>query len=282
MEIKILVDDVAYKRYFAQHGLSILIKTDDDKKILFDAGQNPYTLKKNLEIMGENITDDLDGIIISHGHYDHTDGLSYLIGGKYKTSENKENNLNFPIYIHPDAFLDRYSQNKRYIGIDKNIKNFLNNYEHLKLVNGPYFEDNLVISGTVERNNIYEPEIFYKRVNNEDGIGYNTDNNFEIDSVNDDMFIIVDDVIITGCSHSGIINVVEYAKKINKNKIRGLVGGFHLIVSSNEYINTVYEYLKNSDLEFIMPIHCTGFNAMKTLSNLDNFIYGHVGKILEV
>jgi 7,8-dihydropterin-6-yl-methyl-4-(beta-D-ribofuranosyl)aminobenzene 5'-phosphate synthase len=96
------------------------------------------------------------------------------------------------------------------------------------------------------------------------------------------MFIIVDDVVITGCSHSGIINVIEYAKKINKNKIRGVIGGFHLVVSSNNHIQSVYEYLNNSDLEFIMPLHCTGFNAMKVLSELDNFIYGHVGKVIEL
>ena len=270
MEIKILVDDMAYKRYFAQHGLSIIIKTDD-KKILFDVGQNPYTLKKNLELMDED--DNFDSIVISHGHYDHTDGLSYFIDKKNK---NKKSDINIPIYIHPDAFLDRYSQNKRYIGIDKDIKEFLKNYEYLKLVNEPYFEDNMIISGKVERNNPYEPEIFYKSIDD------NSSKNFEIDNVNDDMFIIVDDVIITGCSHSGIINVIEYAKKINKNKIRGVVGGFHLVVSSNDYIQSVYEYLNNSDLEFIMPLHCTGFNAMKVLSELDNFIYGHVGKVMEL
>ena len=270
MEIKILVDDMAYKRYFAQHGLSIIIKTDD-KKILFDVGQNPYTLKKNLELMDED--DNFDSIVISHGHYDHTDGLSYFIDKKNK---NKKSDINIPIYIHPDAFLDRYSQNKRYIGIDKDIKEFLKNYEYLKLVNEPYFEDNMIISGKVERNNPYEPEIFYKSIDD------NSSKNFEIDNVNDDMFIIVDDVIITGCSHSGIINVIEYAKKINKNKIRGVIGGFHLVVSSNDYIQSVYEYLKNSDLEFIMPIHCTGFNAMNVLSELDNFIYGHVGKVMEL
>ena len=158
MEIKILVDDMAYKRYFAQHGLSIIIKTDD-KKILFDVGQNPYTLKKNLELMDED--DNFDSIVISHGHYDHTDGLSYFIDKKNK---NKKSDINIPIYIHPDAFLDRYSQNKRYIGIDKDIKEFLKNYEYLKLVNEPYFEDNMIISGKVERNNPYEPEIFYKSI----------------------------------------------------------------------------------------------------------------------
>ncbi|AEH06320.1 MBL fold metallo-hydrolase [Methanothermococcus okinawensis] len=268
MEIKILVDDIAYKRYFAQHGLSILVKTADDKKILFDVGQSSYVLNKNLELMGED--DNFDSIVISHGHYDHTDGFTYFMD---KYNKNKKFEMDIPVYIHPDAFLDKYSDDKRYIGIDKNIKDFLRNYKHLKLVNEPYFEDNVIISGKVERTHPYEPEIFYKRDDN---------NKFEVDYVNDDMFMIVDDVVITGCSHSGIINVIEYAKKINKNKIRGVIGGFHLVVSSNEYINKVYDYLKNSDLEFIMPIHCTGFNAMKVLSELDNFIYGHVGKTMEL
>jgi 7,8-dihydropterin-6-yl-methyl-4-(beta-D-ribofuranosyl)aminobenzene 5'-phosphate synthase len=190
--------------------------------------------------------------------------------------------MDIPIYVHPDAFLDRYSQNKRYIGIDKDIKEFLKNYKYLKLINEPYFEDNLIISGEIERNSPNEPEIFYKLVNNNGNGDNDSNNNFEIDSVNDDMFIIVDDVVITGCSHSGIINVIEYAKKINKNKIRGVIGGFHLVVSSNDYIQSVYEYLNNSDLEFVMPLHCTGFNAMKVLSDLDNFIYGHVGKVIEL
>ena len=276
MEIKILVENTAYKKYLAQHGLSIIVKTDD-KKILFDAGQNPYVLNKNLELMGED--DNFDGIVISHGHYDHTDGLSYFID-KYKNKKSQD--MDIPIYIHPDAFLDRYSQNKRYIGIDKDIKEFLKNYKYLKLINEPYFEDNLIISGEIERNSPNEPEIFYKLVNNNGNGDNDSNNNFEIDSVNDDMFIIVDDVVITGCSHSGIINVIEYAKKINKNKIRGVIGGFHLVVSSNDYIQSVYEYLNNSDLEFIMPLHCTGFNAMKVLSELDNFIYGHVGKVIEL
>ncbi len=279
MEVKILVDDMAYKRYFAQHGLSIIVKTEN-KKILFDVGQNPYVLNKNLKIMGEN--DNFDSIIISHGHYDHTDGLSYFMKHKKDDSKN-ELDIDIPIYVHPDAFLDRYSQSKKYIGIDKNIKEALKNYKHLVLVDKPYFEDNIVISGKIERNSIYEPELFYRLTSNNNKNNKNDKNvNFEIDEVNDDMFMIVDDIIVTGCSHSGIINVIEYAKKINKGKIRGVIGGFHLVVSSDEYINKVYEYLKCSDLEFIMPIHCTGFKAMKILSNLDNFIYGHVGKTLKI
>ncbi|ABR56101.1 MBL fold metallo-hydrolase [Methanococcus aeolicus] len=284
MEIKIIVENTAYKKYIAQHGLSILVKSDN-KKILFDAGQNPYILKKNMELLNEN--SNFDGIIISHGHYDHTDGLKDII--------NNTEDINIPIYVHPDAFLERYSNNGTYIGIDKDIKKFLKNYDYLNLIEKPYHDknNNLIISGKIERNNYFEPELFYKLKENEKletGSSQKNDKiknisknpNYEIDSTYDDMFIIVDGVIITGCSHSGIINVVEYAKKINKNKIRGVIGGFHLITSSKNHIQTVYEYFENSDLEFIMPMHCTGFKALKKLSKLDNFIYGHTGKTLEL
>jgi len=261
MEIVVLVDNIASKPYIAQHGLSIIVKTED-RKILFDTGQDPNTLKRNLKLMGED--DNFDCIVISHGHYDHTDGLKYFIeGGKSR--------LKVPIYIHPEAFVDRYIEG-RYIGIDRNLKKYLKK-ENLILVNDkPHYEKDMIVSGKVERLFPYEIDPFYMVL--EDGTR-------KVDYVNDDMFIIVEDVVFTGCAHSGIINVIEYAKKINKN-VRGVVGGFHLIHASKDYIKTVYDYLSAHNFEFIMPLHCTGLYATKVLSKLNNFIYGHVGKKLMV
>ncbi|MFU8653452.1 MBL fold metallo-hydrolase [Methanotorris formicicus] len=259
MQIKILIDNIAYKKYLAQHGLSIIV--EGKERILLDTGQSPLVLEKNLEIMGED--DNFDAIILSHGHYDHADGLSYFI--------NKED-FNSKIIMHPDALLDKYSGNKRrYIGINKEIKEFLKNYSNTLFVEEPYkLSKDVIISGYIPRKNHYEMEKFYTLVNGE----------FKEDSINDDMFLIVDGVVITGCSHSGIINVVEYAKTLSN--IRGVIGGFHLGGASERYINEVKEYFKNQDLEFIMPLHCTGFEASKILSDLDNFVYGHVGKIIEL
>ncbi|AEF96338.1 MBL fold metallo-hydrolase [Methanotorris igneus] len=259
MQIKILIDNIAYKRYLAQHGLSIII--EGKKRILFDTGQNPLTLKKNLEIMGED--DSFDAIVLSHGHYDHADGLFYFI--------NKED-FNTQIIMHPDALLDKYDENKRrYIGINKEIKEFLKNYSNTLFVEEPYkLSKDIIISGYIPRKISCEMEKFYTLMDGE----------FKEDFVNDDMFLIVDGVVITGCSHSGIVNVIEYAKSLSK--IRGVIGGFHLVNASERYINEVKEYLKNQNLEFIMPLHCTGFKAMKILSDLDNFVYGHVGKVIEI
>jgi len=270
MEIMVLIDNIASKPYIAQHGLSLIIK-HNDKKILFDTGQDPFTLRKNLETIKEK--DNFDSIVISHGHYDHTDGLQYFINKRNKSSSDRENKYDIPIYIHPEAFVDRYSRDKRkYIGINKSLKKHLIKENLIFVENNPYFEGDMIISGKVERIFPYEEELFYILTK---------DNNYKIDPVNDDMFIIVDGVVITGCAHSGIINVMEYAKKINKNKkIRGVIGGFHLTSTSKEYLDKVYNYFSKCDLEVIMPLHCTGFNALNLLSTLDNFLYGHVGKKL--
>ncbi|MDK2790830.1 MAG: 7,8-dihydropterin-6-yl-methyl-4-(beta-D-ribofuranosyl)aminobenzene 5-phosphate synthase [Methanothermococcus sp.] len=269
MEVKVIIDNLAWKKYFAQHGLSLIVKTED-LKILFDTGQNPLILKKNLEIMEEK--DDFNAIVLSHGHYDHTDGFSYFI--ETNNYGNANINIDIPIIMHPDAFVDRYDRTKnKYIGIKNEIKDFLKKYPKIELIEKPYnISKNIIVSGCVKRNQYYETEEFYKLENG----------TFKNDIVNDDMFLIVDGVVITGCSHSGIINVIEYAKKIKKvDKIRGVIGGLHLVNSSDSYIKTVKEYLENQDLEFIIPLHCTGFKALKELSSLDNFIQGHVGSVFE-
>ncbi len=269
MNIKVIVDNIANKDYLAQHGLSMFITSNSGKKILFDTGQSELVLKHNYKSIVGN--EDFNTIILSHGHYDHTNGLKYFIN---TCTDNKYNNkLDVPIYIHKDGFLERY-YNNNYIGIDKSIINYLNNYDNLyKIEKITKIEKNIILSGTVKREySYYEKDNFYYIDNN---------GNKKEDLVIDDMFLIVDNVLITGCSHSGIINTVEYAKSINKNII-GVVGGFHLGCASNEYINNIYNYFKNSDLEFIMPMHCTGFNALKKLSDLDIFKFSCVGMELTI
>ncbi|HID47915.1 MAG TPA: MBL fold metallo-hydrolase [Methanothermococcus okinawensis] len=258
MEILVLVDNIASRPYVPEHGLSIVVKTED-KKILFDAGPDPNILSRNLKLTGED--DNFHSIVISHGHYDHTDGLKHLI----------ERRPEIPIYIHPQAFVDRYREG-RYIGIDRELKECLKRRNLILVEDKPYYREDIIISGKVERLFPYERDLFYKVL--EDGT-------YKIDYVDDDMFMIVEDVVFTGCAHSGIINVIEYAKKINK-RVRGVVGGFHLMHASKEYIKRIYDYLSTQDLEFIMPLHCTGLYATKFLSKLNNFIYGHVGKKLIV
>lgn len=260
MEIKILVDNTAKGKFLAQSGFSAIIKYEDSK-VLFDCGQNDYVFKNNLKLMDED--DDFDAVIFSHGHYDHTDGFKYFI-------EKYGENLDVPVYIHEASFVDRY-HGERYIGIDENVKNFLKNYKNLKLVEKPVkISKNLIISGTIPRTNFYERENFEKVEN-----GQKTE-----DIVIDDMFVIVKDIILSGCTHSGVINCISYAKTLKE--VNGIIGGFHMGAASDTYINQVKDYLNDQDFRLISPLHCTGFNATKELSNVKGFKFGHVGSIFEI
>ena len=65
--------------------------------------------------------------------------------------------------------------------------------------------------------------------------------------------------IITGCSHSGICNIVEYAKEVcNDNRVLGIIGGFHLFEVS-EQVNKTIEYFKENNIKELYPCHCTSF-----------------------
>jgi len=260
MEVKILVDNTASSRYLSQSGFSAIIK-DADFKVLFDCAQSAYVFEKNLELMNE--TDDFDAIIFSHGHYDHTDGFSYFL-------EKYGENLDIPIYIHKSAFGKPYLDDK-YVGIDEKIKEFLKNYGKTIMVEKPVeIFKNLVISGTVERKSFYEKEKFYTVEN-----GQKTE-----DIVHDDMFLIVNNTIVTGCSHSGVINCIEHGKSIKP--ITGIIGGFHMHSASEDYLKKVKEYFLKEDFNLISPMHCTGFNTTKELSDLKGFVFGKTGTVFNI
>ncbi|WP_457611908.1 MBL fold metallo-hydrolase [Methanocaldococcus sp.] len=245
--IKIVIDNRTEGKFLAQHGLSILIK--DDKRILFDAGQDGRVLEYNLKLMGE--VEKFDYFILSHGHYDHSDGLKFLI----------ENELIDRVVIHKDALKERYYKN-RYIGVSEEVKKLLDKVDVIFIKNKFKIDKNNMVLGEIERNFYYESDISEGKK----------------DLVEDEIIFITNNKLITGCSHSGIINVVEYAKKYFD--INFVIGGFHLINSSEKYINEVYNYFRSNNIK-LAPLHCTGFRALTKLSNLPNFIYSYSGWAIE-
>ncbi len=244
--IRVVVDNHTYTSLYAEHGLSILV--DNGKRILFDTGKSKIILK-NLKLLDELET--FDYVVLSHGHYDHCNGLKYI-------KELADN-----IIVHKDALINRYYKN-RYIGIDKEVKNLLKD--------AIFIEDEYKISKDIivfksDRKHFYEIDDF-------------RDENNNLDIVKDEISLYYKEYLFVGCSHSGIVNIIETCKDLNKN-IKGVIGGFHLINSTDKYIDYVYNYLSKQSFWF-SPLHCTGFYALSKLSNLNNFIYGYAGKNYEM
>ena len=89
-------------------------------------------------------------------------------------------------------------------------------------------------------------------------------------------------VILTGCAHPGIVNVVRKAKQLSKGEVYLVMGGFHLAGLSNEQIREVIRMLKEMGVKKVAPSPCTGEKALAFFQEAwgDNFLVGGVGAII--
>lgn len=269
MKITVLVDNNTFDfippYLLGQSALSFFIETGK-YKYLFDVGYSD-TIIQNAESLKINILE-VDQIIISHSHIDHTHGLETL--GKLLT---KRTNL----VAHPYAFLKRFYPNLNgiQIGIHFPLKT-LEKYFNLIGKDKVYeIDENLYFLGQIPRNNNFEKS---------DPIGVletgEEDNNL------DDTALVYKSskglVIITGCSHSGVCNIIEYAKQIcDENKIHDVIGGFHLLKPNKKQLQGTLKYFETLKADVIHPCHCTDLNSKIALSQVANIAEVGSGLVLE-
>lgn len=276
MKLTVLVDNntIIDRYFYGEPGVSYLIECDGGR-YLFDTGYSNLFLK-NASKMGISLLE-LDAIITSHGHNDHTWGLGELFR-MYSEAACDGSECKMPMLLsHPDAFLD-----KRVDGLNVGAMlstNQLQNIFSLKLSKNPvWLTDKLIFLGEIERNNSFE----------------STDPMGKIlrDAVWEDDFLLDDSalvyrsvnglVIITGCSHSGICNIIEYAKKVcNEERIYDIIGGFHLLNPSQYKLSNTVEYLKKCQPHALHACHCTDLGSKISLAQVTNMEEVGVGLVLE-
>ncbi len=231
---------MAGQRFLAEHGLSYYIEYKD-KSYLLDTGHTDVYLR-NAEKMGLNIQQHVDTIFLSHGHWDHGNGLRYL--------DNKT------LVAHPGVFIKRYHKgDKDQIGLTLNRKEIEARYRLIVTKKAYEVQPGVFFLGEIPRKNRFES----KTTMFIDEHGY-------ADYVPDDSALcFIEDgflIIVTGCSHSGICNIVEYAKRITGiNGIKAVIGGFHLKNKDSNTDSTI-EYLKKQEIRYILPSHCTELPAL--------------------
>jgi len=239
MNIYILTDNLPGDNFQAEHGLSYLIEFEG-KKLLFDTGQSNLFLK-NATSMGIDMTN-IDRIILSHGHFDHGDGLLFLHGGK--------------LICHPSCFVKRYRKSDfSYIGL-VNTQNELARKFELIVSSAPYYiTDKILFLGEIPRVTDFESKSTSFIL--EGGIP---------DYVADDSAIALLHekglFVITGCGHAGIVNTLEHARIVTgEKKLYGIMGGFHLRENNRQTQETI-RYLKESGIIHVYPSHCTDNPAL--------------------
>lgn len=239
MRISVLTENHAGINTLAEHGLSYLIEFDD-KKILFDMGQSDMFLKNAIKLKIN--LEDINMIVLSHGHFDHGNGLEYLSGGN--------------LLCHPDCFARRYRKSDySYIGL-AHARDKLKEKFNLTTSKKPYkISERIYFQGEIPRLTCFESQstsfIF------EDGTpDFVTDDSSLILLLSEGLFIV------TGCGHSGIVNTIENAKKITgKENVYGIMGGFHL-KELDLQLNETIKYLRKSEVKHILPCHCTELPAL--------------------
>ena len=242
MKLKILVDNNTRidHYYCGEPGLSFYIE-EEDKKILFDTGYSNIFLS-NAKLLNVDLSK-INYLVLSHGHNDHTGGLRFL----------KDKDLSFVNLIaHPGVF-----ESKCHNGIDISCPVKLEELKVKKYFDGTNIiniTDKLVFLGQIERTTSFEKNpVGFKTATMEPD--YLQDDSAMVYKAKDGLFII------TACSHSGICNIIEYAKKVCKQeKIIGVLGGFHLLKNDEQLLKTV-EYLGKQNIDNLYPCHCVSLYA---------------------
>ncbi len=266
MKLKVLVDNNTYiDQYFlGEPAVSYYIECED-KKILFDTGYSDIVIT-NAQKMGIDLGC-LDYIVLSHGHDDHTRGLMF-INEKFDISKVK-------LISHPDCFYPKY-YNDSYIGSPYSFDEINKITDYISCKGTFNITENIVFLGEIpvvckheERYPIGEKIIDGKKIP---------------DFLFEDSALVYKSLyglfIITGCSHSGICNIVEYAKKVcEDDRIIGVIGGFHLF-DDGERLEKTIEYFENSKIKTLYPCHCVSLKAKSKMLERLNVI--EVGVNMEI
>ncbi|HPL54627.1 MAG TPA: MBL fold metallo-hydrolase [Bacillota bacterium] len=261
MKITVLVDNnTIIDRYlYGEPGASFFIE-DCGKRILFDVGYSDIFIK-NAHKLNINLYD-TDFIAISHGHNDHTWGLVPMVRLCSEAPAENFKSKKPVLLAHTQTFKSKYHGTEMIGSIL--TEDVLRDYFEMKLTDKPFWiTENLVFLGEIERTNSFE---------NKEPIGKFMNNGAkEDDFLRDDTALAYKSgaglVIITGCSHSGICNIVEHAKKIcNENRVADIIGGLHLLNPDKEKMELTKEYLKQSNIKKLHACHCTDLHSKIELS----------------
>jgi 7,8-dihydropterin-6-yl-methyl-4-(beta-D-ribofuranosyl)aminobenzene 5'-phosphate synthase len=246
------------RQVLAEHGLSCLVRVFSGKKehvILLDTGLSRECMAWNARQLGISLAG-IESVVLSHGHFDHIGGLEAVFSGAGRQ---------VPLVAHPDAFLKRRLNGPKGIvalpqldavALKKAGADILLRSGSSKLAAG-----HLLVTGEVERKTTFEKGM--------PGMEMFVDGQWMPDPINDDQALVINVkdkglVVLSGCAHAGIINTVEYAKKITGvDHVHAVLGGFHLTGPAfAQVIPPTIEAMQRINPDYVVPMHCTGWDAM--------------------
>ena len=275
LRITTLSDNTAGRgRFLAEWGLSFLVETDE-VNILFDTGKS-ISASHNAATVRFDLSQ-IDKIVLSHGHNDHTGGLRQILRKMKKEVE---------IIAHPDIWSAKYRRRQgeadKYIGIPFRRQKLESLGARFNLTTKPLkITDSIMTTGEIPMVTEFEqidPNLFVK----EDG-------GLQPDKLLDDLALVIKTeaglVVVLGCAHHGIINTLYHAQQLTGVKsIHAVLGGAHLISASEERIRLTIAALKELGVQRLGLCHCTDLPAASLLAQEfgDRFFFNKAGIITDL
>ena len=260
MKITVLMENTAVsERYLCRHGLSLYIETQRHK-VLFDMGPDASFLE-NAKRLGGDISQ-VDVAFLSHGHYDHGGGLSAFLQENSRADVHVQAGVFGKYYAH-----DAHPKRIRYIGLDSALR------DHSRLVvhrGGYRLDEELEVFSGVRGRICASPA--------NDNLYWEKDGKEELDTFEHEQNLLVHQeagrVLVCGCAHNGIVNILSKAEELPGGPLTQVIGGLHL--------NNIYEEDEKKRCEFYQKLashlmcrpceyytcHCTGVKAYEELKKL--------------
>ena len=252
MKISCLVDNRAKfaSDLYAEHGISLFLENNRDN-VLLDTGKTPTVLKHNFDLMG---VESVDRVVLSHGHDDHTGGISALMNSETTFS------------LHPDGLIPKYAVQdgtSRYIGFPKLADPSKSGINLDFVTETTKIGSNMWIFNHIGKYNDFETIPQY--------LSIKKDGKCLPDKFTDELNLVIKAdgglIVLSGCAHLGMVNIIYSAMEYFQDEIYGVIGGSHLFGAPPQRIEKTVDEFKKISPEFIALGHCTGFEALCKFKN---------------
>jgi len=270
IQITTLSENTAHTpRLLAEWGLSILVEADGHR-ILLDTGSS-FSAAYNAIALGVDLSQ-IDKIVFSHGHFDHTGGLLHILKMMKRQTE---------VIAHPDIWAAKYGrlpgEKEQYAGVPFPKEAAESSGASFKLTKEPvWISENIVTSGEIPMLTEYEEidPILYIKEKGE----------LKPDPLWDDQALFIKCekglIIILGCAHRGVINTIRHAQKLTGvEPIYAVIGGTHLVTASPQRMDLTIAELLRFGIQRLGACHCTGLPASAVLAQTfgEAFFFNNAG-----
>lgn len=254
--VTVLVENTAGRSgLLAEHGLAFLVERAG-RRFLFDTGQTEVACR-NAAALGIDLGG-LDGIVLSHGHYDHGGGLPAMIE-RYGPA---------PLFAHPDALNPCYRRcadgSSRPVGLSGAALDAARACGELEAIDrARVLAGGLNVTGPVPRVEAFETA--------ESGFFKDPECRIANDLVEDQALFFDTKrgtVVLLGCAHAGVVNTLHRVRQLTGRKpLHVVAGGMHLAAADAACVDATVDALRSFDIDRLYPLHCTGFAASARLWN---------------